>query len=692
MTRTRIRTALTPPPSPLPINTNLLLLLLFSLSLSPRESLSLVDFHFGNCSLPVVCGGLNITFPFYVRDRQPSYCGFPGFNLSCPNDRPVITLSGDDYVVRDVFYENQSLRISNAALHDDNSTAFSYCAPGSLKNLTLPSALLQLSPNVTTTLSLLYNCNINPRADELLNYRISCPGKEEDESGVVLGIYGDGEDQRVIDAAKECRNLVEAPVAAEWIGRVEIEDALRSGFVLNWTVSNCSACEATGGKCGFDYGIFHYQCYCPDRPHAWHCTPTGNSQAPLKIGLGSGIGALASICLCLCIYMIRYKQHHSLKFRSRHASSESSLKADLEVGNVYFEVPIFTNGELEEATNYFDSARELGDGGFGTVYFGKLRDGREVAVKRLYERNYRRVKQFMTEVQILTRLRHRNLVSLYGCTSQHSHELLLVYEYIPNGTVADHLHGKRANQDPLLWPTRISIAIETATALAYLHASDTIHRDVKTNNILLDNNFRVKVADFGLSRLFPNDVSHVSTAPQGTPGYVDPEYHQCYQLTEKSDVYSFGVVLVELISSMPAVDISRDRHEINLANLATSKIRNRAFHELVDPNLGFESDPEINRMIMAVAELAFRCLQQDKDMRPSMGTVLEELKAISSGTHEPDKSKDVSDDNSTGQGKNPPPSPECDDAGLLKNMKSPTSPVSVTQKWGSSGSSSVHSG
>lgn len=157
----------------------------------------------------------------------------------------------------------------------------------------------------------------------------------------------------------------------------------------------------------------------------------------------------------------------------------------------------------------------------------------------------------MNEVEILTRLRHKNLVSLCGCTSQHSRELLLVYEYIPNGTVADHLHGDKAKPGSLPWPVRMSIAIETANALAYLHVSGIIHRDVKTTNILLDSNFCVKVADFGLSRLFPIDATHISTAPQGTPGYVDPEYHQCYQLTEKSDVYSFGVVLIELVSSMP---------------------------------------------------------------------------------------------------------------------------------------------
>ncbi|KAJ4972838.1 hypothetical protein NE237_006012 [Protea cynaroides] len=137
----------------------------------------------------------------------------------------------------------------------------------------------------------------------------------------------------------------------------------------------------------------------------------------------------------------------------------------------------------------------------------KLRNGQEVAVKRLYENNCKRVKQFMNEVGILGRLRHPNLVTLCGCTSRYSHELLLVYEFIPNGTVADHLHGDRTESGSLPWPTRMSIAIETVQALTYLHASDIIHRDVKTNNILLDQNFHVKVANFGLSRLFPTEVT-----------------------------------------------------------------------------------------------------------------------------------------------------------------------------------------
>uniref|UniRef100_A0A2N9G6I2 Protein kinase domain-containing protein n=1 Tax=Fagus sylvatica TaxID=28930 RepID=A0A2N9G6I2_FAGSY len=394
-------------------------------------------------------------------------------------------------------------------------------------------------------------------------------------------------------------------------------------------------------------------------------------------------------------------QHYKKKYASsnllaRNSYSDPSSRPEVEGGNVYFGVPVFSYSELEEATNNFDPEKELGDGGFGTVYHGKLHDGREVAVKRLYGHNYRRVEVFLNEVEILTRLHHKNLVSLYGCTSRHCHhknlvslygctsrhcrELLLVYEYIPNGTVADHIHGDRATTCSLTWPTRMSIAIETASALAYLHASDIVHRDIKTNNILLDDNFCVKVADFGLSRLFPNDVSHVSTAPQGTPGYVDPEYHQCYQLTSKSDVYSFGVVLIELISSLPAVDMFRQKHEINLANIAINKIEKCAFHELIDPHLGFESDNGVKMMTILVAKLAFQCLQQDKEMRPSMDEVLETLKKIQSGEDAPED-QEIAYDDAAILNVQQPASLDCDEFGLLKTKRLPPLPEAATDNW-----------
>ncbi|GMP83461.1 hypothetical protein CsSME_00037363 [Camellia sinensis var. sinensis] len=464
----------------------------------------------------------------------------------------------------------------------------------------------------------------------------------------------------------------------------DLFSVLDSKFSLGFIVSKeCDECHLKGGHCP-RHDSSKFQCidqaYLPKKSieQAKHVLP------------GGGVFLL---CLLIGITWLRKEWHYNSSYiSSRDNFSNRSLQADTEGGSVYFGVSVFSYTELEGATHNFDPTKELGDGGFGTVYHGKLQDGREVAVKRLYEHNYKRVRQFMNEIQILTSLSHPNLVTLYGCTSRLSRELLLVYEYIPNGTVADHLHGDRANVGSLTWSIRMNIAIETASALAYLHASDIIHRDIKTNNILLDNNFCVKVADFGLSRLFPNDVTHVSTAPQGTPGYVDPEYHQCYQLTDKSDVYSFGVVLVELISSMPAVDITRHRQEINLANLAINRIQNRTLDELVDPTLGFKLDSSIERMIKSVAEVAFRCLQLEKEMRPTMDEVLEALKDINQYKNENTGEGERNDNIGALTSAQSPSSPQSDNVVLLKKIKSLSSPDSVTSRWVSSSTTSISSG
>ncbi|XP_028757873.1 LEAF RUST 10 DISEASE-RESISTANCE LOCUS RECEPTOR-LIKE PROTEIN KINASE-like 1.1 [Neltuma alba] len=351
------------------------------------------------------------------------------------------------------------------------------------------------------------------------------------------------------------------------------------------------------------------------------------------IGVAFASAAVIVINL-IAILLWNKRRYNSLSSQNKSRSiapDNPHSNAILESGDIYFRVPVFSYEELEETTEKFDGARELGRGGFGTVYYGKLKDGREVAIKRLFERNPTCVQQFMNEVKILTRLCHRNLVSLYGCTSHASHELLLVYEYIPNGTLGCHLHGNLAKPGSLQWSARMRIALETANALSYLHACGIIHRDVKSSNLLLDHHFCVKVADFGISRLFPKFASHVSTPPAGTIGYLDPEYHQFYQLTEKSDVYSFGVVLIELISSKPAIINTRDNDKISLANMAVKKIQRKAFNELIDPSLGFETEDKVKEMIISVANLAFQCLQRDGELRPSMDKVMGFLQKIQNG-------------------------------------------------------------
>ncbi|XP_009600756.1 LEAF RUST 10 DISEASE-RESISTANCEUS RECEPTOR-LIKE PROTEIN KINASE-like 1.1 isoform X2 [Nicotiana tomentosiformis] len=450
---------------------------------------------------------------------------------------------------------------------------------------------------------------------------------------------------------------------------------LTSKFKLDWEVSrDCSDCIYREGQCQ------------SDSKNLFFC-----SKAKRNLGLvvGTVLCGFLIIAISIVILIICCCKKGNRSFANilpRNTPSEPSTRS-YELDSGFFGVPVFSYAELQQATMNFDSSRELGDGGYGTVYYGKLQDGREVAVKRLYDHNARRKEQFITEIEILTRLRHKNLVSLYGCTSRLSDQLLLVYEYVPNGTIADHLHGHKAKYGSLTWPIRMKIAIEAASALAYLHASDIIHRDVKSNNILLDQNFSVKVGDFGLSRLHPNDISHISTAPQGTPGYVDPKYHECYQLTDKSDVYSFGVVLVELISSMPAVDFSRRNEEINLSNYAINRILRCAFDDLIDQSLGFHSDAEVKRMTTLVAELSFRCLQLDKDMRPSMVEVLEILQEIQQGEFKHDKK--MEGNVNTKESVEVPLSPESEDHVLLKKNKFLTSPNSVNKVWTSDSSTST---
>lgn len=249
-----------------------------------------------------------------------------------------------------------------------------------------------------------------------------------------------------------------------------------------------------------------------------------------------------------------------------------------------------------------------------------------MAVKRLFDYTSNKEKQFLNEIEILSKVLHRNLVLLYGCTSLVSREAMVVYEYVSNGTLHDHLHGEQTTSKKLPWNIRLRIAVETSDALKYLHASNVVHRDVKTSNILLNADCHVKVADFGVSRIFPIDKSRVLTTAQGTPGCVDPEYQETKELTYKSDVFSFGVVLIELITCLPAYDdVCRKDDDIFLYKMAVEKIQNDTLTDIVDSTLNFNSDSKENQMINGVANLAFSCLQISSGKRPTMAEVLDDL-------------------------------------------------------------------
>ncbi|KAJ8465254.1 hypothetical protein OPV22_027806 [Ensete ventricosum] len=291
--------------------------------------------------------------------------------------------------------------------------------------------------------------------------------------------------------------------------------------------------------------------------------------------------------------------------------------------------PCFSYEELYEITHGFSPLNILGEGGFGSVYKGRLSDGREVAVKRLKVDSGQGEREFKSEVEIISRVHHRHLVSLVGyCMFEQ--QRLLVYDYVPNGTLESHLHGKgKAVMD---WTTRVKVAAGAAHGIAYLHEDchpRIIHRDIKSSNILLDNNFEAQVSDFGLARLAVDACTHVTTRVMGTFGYLAPEYASSGKLTEKSDVFSFGVVLLELITGRKPVDSTRPLGDESLVEwarpLLSRTLETGELGELPDPRLEKNYDEtEMFRMIEAAAA----CTRHSAAMRPQMGKVVRVLDSL----------------------------------------------------------------
>ncbi|XP_062079834.1 wall-associated receptor kinase-like 9 [Humulus lupulus] len=355
--------------------------------------------------------------------------------------------------------------------------------------------------------------------------------------------------------------------------------------------------------------------------------------------VGSALGALVLVFGTWRLYKfikkrkeikqkkIFFKRNGGLLLEQQIHSSENNVE----------QTKLFDAKELEKATKFFSIDRVLGQGGQGTVYKGMLEGGKIVAIKKSKIIDEAKLSEFINEVVILTQINHRNVVKLLGCCLE-TDVPLLVYEFIPNGTLSEYIHERNAGF-PFTWSMRLQIATEVAGALSYLHSAASFpiyHQDVKSTNILLDEKLRAKVADFGTSRTISLEQTHLTTVVYGTFGYLDPEYFQTSQFTDKSDVYSFGVILVELLTGKKAISATRSEEGISLATyfIMTMEENSSSLFNILDSQVLKEAPKE---EIIVVADLAQRCLHLSGRNRPTMKEVAKELERIQVGDNKDSK-------------------------------------------------------
>jgi serine/threonine protein kinase len=284
----------------------------------------------------------------------------------------------------------------------------------------------------------------------------------------------------------------------------------------------------------------------------------------------------------------------------------------------------FTLKQIKRATNNFDPENKIGEGGFGPVYKGVLADGMTIAVKQLSSKSKQGNREFVTEIGMISALQHPNLVKLYGCCIE-GKELLLVYEYLENNSLARALFGTEKQRLHLDWSTRNKICIGIAKGLAYLHEESRlkiVHRDIKATNVLLDLSLNAKISDFGLAKLNDDENTHISTRIAGTIGYMAPEYAMRGYLTDKADVYSFGVVCLEIVSGKSNTNYRPKEEFVYLLDWAYVLQEQGSLLELVDPDLGTSfSKKEAMRML----NIALLCTNPSPTLRPPMSSVVSML-------------------------------------------------------------------
>ncbi|XP_061336962.1 LEAF RUST 10 DISEASE-RESISTANCE LOCUS RECEPTOR-LIKE PROTEIN KINASE-like 1.5 [Gastrolobium bilobum] len=576
----------------------------------------------------------NPPFPF---SSSPG-CGHPSFQLKCSTPHSVISINNLSFSILSYNPNSSSIVLSphnpiNTQPHKNHCPSSHFLSIPN-RSINLSGSPFRVSDAPCSRLSFLQPCS-----PPTLPNCSHCPW----ECNL---IKNPGE------VLRDCRSMHHSASDSEPTCQSDVlshlDEILSLGIEVDWDetqdpyFSSCNSCHLNKGFCGFNSSDPDKQFICFHSESTFSPPWINKLKKHNRIAVFAVVIALTSLLLLVSVTTAILR---SRRFKPPSTEEDPTTIFLHNHRSASLLPPVFTYEELESSTNHFDLKRKIGDGGFGSVFLGHLHDGRLVAVKYLHRHHATSAKKFSTksfcnEILILSSIGHPNLVKLHGYCSD-PRGLLLVYDYVPNGTLADHLHGKKV-KGSLTWQERLEIALQTALAMEYLHFSmvpPIVHRDITSSNIFVERDMSIKVGDFGLSRLLvlqdnantnsnTSNGGYVWTGPQGTPGYLDPDYYRSFRLTEKSDVYSFGVVLLELISGLRAVDQRRDKREMALADMVVSRIQMGQLQQVLDPFLALEG--EAVDAVASVAELAFRCVAADKDDRPDSKEVVLELKRVRS--------------------------------------------------------------
>ncbi|WOG85679.1 hypothetical protein DCAR_0104870 [Daucus carota subsp. sativus] len=573
----------------------------------PFETFCQEDKQFEECKKASYCGNQTIRFPFYTEDI-PEFCGFPGFNLTCLNNQVLLlNISEAQYRISQIFYSNYSFRVSNVL-----SSRSGFCSLNKIRDLSLPTDH-RFELYGTTNLTLLSNCT-SEFARIFSGSKVGCDAGENDTDWVIAM---KGKDSGLKYATKECKTVTVAPVLDYTEDSTNFLKLIRDGFDLKWVAADCSDCEDSGGYCGFEgRSVNKFKCFCKDRPHSRSCKPT------------TGVaGGSILLILALVINHRRLKATHNLSLSPHNASS---YPRDVEAFIRLYGSSIpqrFRYSTLKKVTNSFKD--ELGKGGYGNVYRGRLADGRVVAVKVLKEAKGNG-EEFINEVASIGRTSHVNVVTLLGFCYERKRRAL-IYEFMPNGSLEKFIYDTTPSsegQQHLGWEKLYSIAIGIARGLEYLHRgcnTRILHFDIKPHNILLDENFRPKISDFGLAKLYTTDESIVSSLLQarGTIGYIAPEVtsRNFGPVSHKSDVYSYGMMILEMVGGRKNVNASADHtSEIYYPCWLYKRIQN---DDVL--NLANEISAEENEIARKMVIVGLWCIQIYPSQRPSISKVIEML-------------------------------------------------------------------